>query len=114
MTRATSCASASINSFFSRRRSTPPFTKPSSWPARGTRSLVNAVLRNALRRKEELLENASEQDLSVRSSHPQFLIDRWTQNFGAENTAALCEWNNRPAPIYARINRLKISDEEFL
>ena len=30
------------------------------------RSLVNAVLRNALRRKEELLETASNQDLSVR------------------------------------------------
>jgi 16S rRNA (cytosine967-C5)-methyltransferase len=79
-----------------------------------TRSLVNAVLRNALRRKEELLGHAGNQDLSVRSSHPHFLIDRWTQNFGAENTAALCEWNNRPAPIYARINRLKISDDEFL
>ena len=78
-----------------------------------TRSLVNAVLRNALRRKEELDGEAGQQDLSVRSSHPQFLIDRWTQNFGAENSAALCEWNNRPAPIYARINRLRISTEEF-
>jgi 16S rRNA (cytosine967-C5)-methyltransferase len=36
------------------------------------------------------------------------------KNFGAENTAALCEWNNRPAAIYGRINRLKISAEEFL
>lgn len=78
------------------------------------RSLVNAILRNALRRKEELLENASKQDLSVRSSHPQFLIDRWTRNLGPTETAALCEWNNRPAPIYARVNRLKISDEDFL
>jgi len=81
---------------------------------RKNRSLVNAVLRNALRRKQELLENASKQNLSIRSSHPQFLIDRWTKNLGAKHTAALCEWNNRPAPIYARINRLKISDEDFL
>jgi 16S rRNA (cytosine967-C5)-methyltransferase len=78
------------------------------------RALVNAVLRNALRRKKELLEKANRENLSVRSSHPQFLIDRWTKNFGAENTAALCEWNNRPAPIYARVNRLRISPEEFL
>ena len=77
-----------------------------------TRSLVNAVLRTALRRKEELLENP--QDLTTRTSHPQFLIDRWIQNFGAENTATLCDWNNRPAPIYGRINRLKICDEDFL
>lgn len=79
-----------------------------------TRSLVNAILRNALRRKDELLEKARHQELSVRSSHPPFLIDRWTKNFGAPNTAALCEWNNCPAPIYARVNRLKISAEEFL
>jgi 16S rRNA (cytosine967-C5)-methyltransferase len=78
------------------------------------RSLVNAVLRTALRRKEDLLEKASNQNLSIRSSHPQFLIDRWTQNFGAENTAALCEWDNRPPPICARINRLKIGVAEFL
>ena len=79
-----------------------------------TRSLINAVLRNAVRRKEELVAKADKQNLSVRSSHPQFLVDRWTKNFGAENTAALCEWNNRPAPIYARINRLKTSEDEFL
>ena len=78
------------------------------------RSLINGVLRNALRRKPELIENASGQDLSVRTSHPQFLIDRWQENFGAENADALCDWNNQPAPNYARINRLKISDDEFL
>jgi 16S rRNA (cytosine967-C5)-methyltransferase len=50
----------------------------------------------------------------VRTSHPQFLIDRWTKNFGAESTVALCECNNKPAVIYARINQLKISIEDFL
>jgi 16S rRNA (cytosine967-C5)-methyltransferase len=78
------------------------------------RSLINGVLRNALRRKPELIENASRQDLSVRISHPQFLIDRWQENFGPEDAAALCDWNNQPAPNYARINRLKISEDEFL
>ncbi|HXM32103.1 MAG TPA: 16S rRNA (cytosine(967)-C(5))-methyltransferase RsmB [Chthoniobacterales bacterium] len=78
------------------------------------RSLVNAILRNAARRKAELTGSADEQNLSVRTSHPQFLVDRWTKNFGAENTAALCEWNNKPAAVYARINQLKISVEDFL
>ncbi|MEY2503982.1 MAG: rRNA (cytosine967-C5)-methyltransferase [Verrucomicrobiota bacterium] len=78
------------------------------------RSLVNAVLRNAHRQKEVLQESARREDLSTRSSHPQFLIERWTENFGAENAAALCEWNNLPAPIYARINLLKTSLEEFI
>ena len=77
------------------------------------RALVNGVLRNALRGKADLLQRASTQELSVRQSHPQFLIDRWNKNFGPAETERLCEWNNQPAPIYARINRLRISDEEF-
>jgi 16S rRNA (cytosine967-C5)-methyltransferase len=82
--------------------------------AKRSRSLVNAVLRNATRGKADLLRKASEKALSVRTSHPQFLIDRWTQNFEDKNTETLCVWNNRPAPVYARINRIKVSDEAFL
>ncbi|PZR70584.1 MAG: 16S rRNA (cytosine(967)-C(5))-methyltransferase [Chthoniobacterales bacterium] len=78
------------------------------------RALINGILRNAVRTKDPLRGAAKMQTLSVQTSHPQFLIDRWTRNFSAENTAALCEWNNRPAPIYARINRLRISTPEFL
>ena len=81
---------------------------------RRQRSLVNAVLRSALREKMSLLESAATQDLSVRTSHPEFLIDRWRNNFGDHETEALCKWNNEPAPVYARINRLKRSDEDFL
>lgn len=78
------------------------------------RSLVNGVLRNALRAKGELLEKANTQNLSVQTSHPEFLVDRWRRNFGGENSAALCDWNNQPAPVYARINQLKINVDEFL
>jgi 16S rRNA (cytosine967-C5)-methyltransferase len=82
--------------------------------AKRSRSLINAVLRNATRGKADLLRKASEQELSVRTSHPQFLIDRWRQNFGEKNAETLCDWNNRPALVYARINRIKISEEDFL
>ena len=82
--------------------------------AKKSRSLVNAVLRSATRGKAELLRTASEQPLGVRSSHPQFLVDRWSENFGEKNTEALCDWNNRPPPIYARINRIRTSKEAFL
>ena len=78
------------------------------------RPLINAVLRTALRDREGLQERAGQRDLSVRSSHPQFLIDRWTNNFGSTNATALCEWNNRPAPVYARVNVLQTSAGEFL
>jgi 16S rRNA (cytosine967-C5)-methyltransferase len=52
--------------------------------------------------------------LFVRTSHPQFLVERWQQRFGAEHTEDLCKWNNRPAPIYGRINRIKTDPETFL
>ena len=78
------------------------------------RPLVNAILRNAVRGREDLLEKASRQSLSIRTSHLQFLIDRWTQNFDAEKAERLCLWNNQPAPTYSRINRLKSSVEDFL
>jgi 16S rRNA (cytosine967-C5)-methyltransferase len=78
------------------------------------RSLVNGVLRSATRGKVDLVRKASEQQLSVRTSHPQFLVDRWVKNFGEKDTEALCDWNNRPAPIYARINRIQVSKDEFL
>jgi 16S rRNA (cytosine967-C5)-methyltransferase len=78
------------------------------------RTIINAVLRSATRRRSELLALADAQPLFVRTSHPQFLVDRWQKHFGAEHAEELCEWNNRPAPVYGRINRLKIDRDEFL
>jgi 16S rRNA (cytosine967-C5)-methyltransferase len=76
-------------------------------------SIVNAVLRTAIRQRNDLRANATAQPLFVRTSHPQFLVERWQQRFGAEYTEELCKWNNRPAPVYGRINRIKIDPETF-
>lgn len=78
------------------------------------RPIINAVLRTAIRQQTELLAQADAQPLFVRTSHPQFLIERWEQHFGTENTEELCQWNNRRAPVYGRINRIKIEPETFL
>src|SRR6266581_9226858 len=78
------------------------------------RPIINAVLRAATRQRSELLAQADAQPLFVRTSHPQFLVERWQQHFGAEYTAELCKWNNRPAPVYGRINRIKTDPETFL
>jgi len=78
------------------------------------RSIINAVLRTAIRQQTELIAQGNAQPLFVRTSHPQFLVERWQEHFGAENTEELCNRNNRPAPMYGRINRLKIDAETFL
>jgi 16S rRNA (cytosine967-C5)-methyltransferase len=35
-------------------------------------------------------------------SHPEWLVKRWLLAFGAEPTRHLLEWNQQPAPVYAR------------
>jgi 16S rRNA (cytosine967-C5)-methyltransferase len=78
------------------------------------RTIINAMLRAATRQRSDLLGRVETQPLFVRTSHPQFVVERWQQHFGAEHTEKLCEWNNLPAPVYARINLLKIDRTEFL
>jgi 16S rRNA (cytosine967-C5)-methyltransferase len=81
---------------------------------RRQRPIVNGVLRAASRRQSELFARADAEPLFVRASHPQFLVERWRQYFGAQHAEELCKWNNLPAPIYGRINQLRIDREEFL
>jgi 16S rRNA (cytosine967-C5)-methyltransferase len=79
-----------------------------------TRGLINAILRGALRERSRLTYLAKSQPPHVRWSEPQFLVENWSRRFGVEETLELCKWNNEPAPIYARINRLKTSAAAFL
>ena len=78
------------------------------------RKLINALLRRAQREQMALSTAADAEPLATRFSTPAFLIERWTRQFGVEATLALCQWNNRPAPIYVRINRLRTTTDEFL
>jgi len=78
------------------------------------RPLINAILRAASRRVGDLEKAASAQPPHVQFSHPRFLLERWEKNFGLESALDLCRWNNRPAPLYARINQIKTSPDKFL
>jgi 16S rRNA (cytosine967-C5)-methyltransferase len=82
--------------------------------SRRQQAVTNAMLRAAARQRAELLDRAGAQSLSVRTSHPQWLVARWQQHFGAKAVEELCRWNNLPPPIYGRINPLKINREKFL
>jgi 16S rRNA (cytosine967-C5)-methyltransferase len=78
------------------------------------RSLINGMLRAAVRAQKKLESQAAAQPLPIRTSHPEFLIARWQRNFGPEMTENLCRWNNQPPPHYARNNGVKISREDFI
>ncbi len=78
------------------------------------RGLVNAVLRRALREKTALEGKLQTAPRSARTSHPDFLLERWTKQFGAEATEQLCLWNNQPSDVYVRANGLRVTIGELL
>jgi 16S rRNA (cytosine967-C5)-methyltransferase len=66
--------------------------------------LVNAVVRKlaaALAGPAPVM-NVSAEELGNYFSHPAWLVKMWLAQFGPENTRALLEWNQRPAPVHAR------------
>lgn len=57
-------------------------------------ALVNAVLRQLQRDLDAGKVQPSNHSLAVRTSHPDWMVDRWVAEYGLEATTALCEANN--------------------
>jgi 16S rRNA (cytosine967-C5)-methyltransferase len=71
---------------------------------------VNAVLRGYLREFDETKKLLAELKISRPAtgwSQPEWLVEKWRDNFGGEKTARLLEWNNTPPKTFARVNTLK-------
>ncbi len=77
----------------------------------GASKLTNAVLRRLDRERDALgatLPSDPVEALVVEYSHPRWIVARWVARWGAEDTRALLEANNREAPLIVRpwgINR---------
>jgi 16S rRNA (cytosine967-C5)-methyltransferase len=71
---------------------------------------LNAILRGYIREREQTkatLEALKRTDPAAGYSHPGWLVARWQSRWGEAQTAQLLAWNNRPPPMYARLNELK-------
>jgi 16S rRNA (cytosine967-C5)-methyltransferase len=77
------------------------------------RTLVNAILRRAITEKSEVLRKIEEAPVHIRYSHPEFLWQKWESRHGGELAQQLCAWNNEPAKIYVRANRLRVTPGEL-
>ena len=82
---------------------------------RGTVALVNAVLRNYLRdrgritfpsREENQIEN-----IALFYSFPDWMVEKWLELFGEEQTVRLCETFNKRPQLSCRVNSLKADQE---
>jgi 16S rRNA (cytosine967-C5)-methyltransferase len=79
----------------------------------GVVRFVNGVLRNIARRlgdiKYPALDENPMKHIALKYSHPEWLVKRWLEEFGPEDTIAICRADNEPAPNTIRTNTLKIS-----
>jgi 16S rRNA (cytosine967-C5)-methyltransferase len=66
--------------------------------------LVNAVVRKLVPVLSQGAPGAAAPSgtLAEYFSHPEWLVKSWLAQFGPDATYALLEWNQKPAPVYAR------------
>jgi 16S rRNA (cytosine967-C5)-methyltransferase len=78
--------------------------------------LVNAILRNFIRKKDQIAYPEIGKDpahhISIVHSHPLWLVKKWIDMFGVEETAALCKANDQVPPVTVRVNTLKTTREK--
>lgn len=73
---------------------------------RSAGGMVNAVLRRAAREPDvdpALTITDPTEKVAVSTSHPPWLIERWTKAFGREEAEAFAHANNEPAPVAFRV-----------
>lgn len=76
-------------------------------------SLVNAVLRNYLRRKDTLEAELAETTGAAKLAHPQWLYDELNAQ-RPESVTAICDGNNSRPPMTLRINATRTARADYL
>lgn len=79
---------------------------------RGTIGFVNGILRNISRDKEkykDIPKNNPVDYISIRYSHPKWLVRKWIEEYGEKFTEELCKANNETPRLNLRVNTLKTS-----
>jgi 16S rRNA (cytosine967-C5)-methyltransferase len=79
----------------------------------GISKFVNGVLRNIIRDSRNIVWPDQEKEpawyISTIYSHPLYIVKRWLERFGFDNTIKICHANNILPTLVIRTNTLKIS-----
>ncbi|KNF08742.1 ribosomal RNA small subunit methyltransferase B [Gottschalkia purinilytica] len=85
---------------------------------KGAQGFINGILRTIVRNKNDIKLPDKSKDikkyLSIKYSHPIWMINKWIEDFGLEFTEELCKANNDKPKLNIRVNTLKISRDELL
>lgn len=77
------------------------------------KGFVNAILRRATREKIELKFKDEPEKVSVETSHPKWLLEKWIKNFGREKAFAIAKSNNEIPKICFRPTNKFSGDASF-
>lgn len=83
---------------------------------KATVGYVNGVLRSVSRDLDKFTRVDTKDPieyLSIRYSHPRWLVERWVEEHGLEFTEGLCKANNQTPSLNIRVNTLLISKEDL-
>jgi 16S rRNA (cytosine967-C5)-methyltransferase len=82
----------------------------------GATGFINAVLRKISDRRLDLEvpQGKDPSSTSVRHSHPLWLVERWSQELGIDETIELCKANNRIPPLSLRTNTMRTTRAKLL
>jgi 16S rRNA (cytosine967-C5)-methyltransferase len=83
---------------------------------KGIAGMVNGVLRNIQRQGLPSLDEVSDpiERLSIETSHPEWLVQRWVSQFGFDRTKEMCEINLTAPLQTARVNLTKTTVRECI
>lgn len=79
--------------------------------AKRLHGFVNAVLRNAIR-KREIFETKIKDNQNV-PNHPEWMVKRWENNHGVDKTQHICAINNQEPNLCLRVQKTLISRDDF-
>ncbi|MCM3003824.1 16S rRNA (cytosine(967)-C(5))-methyltransferase RsmB [Priestia koreensis] len=81
---------------------------------KGISSMVNGVLRTIQRNGLKSLDEIKKplERISIETSHPLWLVERWAAQYGVEKTKGICEANLRAPKQSLRVNTSKFTKEE--
>lgn len=69
-------------------------------PNKSIAKVVNGVLRNLIRRREEFESYLRSAPLAERESFPNGIVNRWIERYGEADAEKLCKWHNQPSETW--------------
>lgn len=82
----------------------------------GAQGFVNGLLRSFIRNGKKIswLGLSVPERLSIEYSCPQWLTEKWTEEYGTEKAVAALKASVGKPPVYARVNTLKCTVDELI